>query len=144
MNKENIGYLMYLAFEVSKQSPDIKTQVGCILLNAENIEKEGPVDIAATGFNFLANTRVTIDDWYGDEKHKYVLHAEVAAVLSYKPQVEKNKPDVAFVTHSPCCHCARILVAFGIKEVFYSIEKGDGLELLKEFGIKTNKVALFT
>lgn len=128
---------MEKAIAVSKNSKDPHTKVGACIVNPDNKQ------IVATGFNDFPMH----DSGYSWEKepnslnnkHLYVVHAEVDAII-------KNSMDVKgcmlYVTLFPCNECAKIIAHSRIKEVIYfSDEKKDKLgteaskKILKKAGI---------
>jgi dCMP deaminase len=64
------------------------------------------------------------------------IHSEQNAVVKADGH-ERGK--IAFVTASPCVMCAKLLVQANVTHVFYRepYRKPDGLEVLKQGGVKT-------
>jgi len=100
-----------MAFTIARRSPDSNTQHGCIIVDKKN-------HIVATGFNgwppgapddIIPNTRE------GGHKYRYVIHAEVNAVLQ---ATQSDLSDCrAYITGLPCNECLKVLIAKGVKEL---------------------------
>jgi len=71
-----------------------------------------------------------------------VLHAEANCLSKIAKSNESSEGAIIFVTHSPCVECAKQMYVAGIKEVYYSeaYRDGRGIELLKKFGLKVEKM----
>ncbi|XP_071125335.1 deoxycytidylate deaminase-like [Mytilus edulis] len=133
-------YFMALAFLSAQRSKDPKTQVGACIVNKDN-------RIVGMGYNGMPND-CKDEDFPWDNKHLYVCHAELNAV------VNKIQADVKgcrmFVTLFPCNECAKIIIQSGIEEVIYyempDIQEGEKKQEKEEsrkaaqkmFGYKNN------
>ena len=77
-----------------------------------------------------------------DFAEKYEIHAEQNCI-SYAARngVNTEGCDI-YVTTAPCAQCAKLIIASGIKRVFYKevYKNSDGLNLLSDVGIETIKV----
>ena len=51
------------------------------------------------------------------------LHAEIKALLFSKETTLKKA--IVYVTHMPCCECAKALCEAGVRRVYYLFSKGD-------------------
>nr|VZH91128.1 unnamed protein product [Spirometra erinaceieuropaei] len=114
-------YFMSLAFLSAMRSKDPITQVGVCIINSEN-------KIVSVGYNGmpigLSDDEMPWTKGFDDplqNKHLYVCHAELNAVLN------KNSADVKnctlYSTLFPCNECAKVIIQSGIKEVVYFGEK---------------------
>jgi dCMP deaminase len=67
-----------------------------------------------------------------------VLHAEENAITKLARSTESGEGATAFITHSPCLSCAKLLYSSGIVEVYYAHEyrNTDGVDFLKRCKIK--------
>uniref|UniRef100_A0A0X3PXE5 dCMP deaminase n=1 Tax=Schistocephalus solidus TaxID=70667 RepID=A0A0X3PXE5_SCHSO len=110
-------YFMSLAFLSAMRSKDPITQVGVCIINSEK-------KIVAVGYNGmpvgLSDDEMPWTKGLDDplqNKHLYVCHAELNAVLN------KNSADVKnctlYSTLFPCNECAKVIIQCGIKEVVY-------------------------
>ncbi len=111
-------YYMGVAILASKRSKDPSTQVGaCIVSNDKRI--------LSVGYNGTPNAiKDECFNWgkQGDRlenKHAYVIHAEVNAMLNFKGNTNELKDAIMYVTLFPCNECAKFIVQSGIKKVIY-------------------------
>ncbi len=116
-----------LAFNIAEyRSQDLYVQVGCC-----GIKKDGTVVLGYNG----PPPSIEIDWSDRDERRKKVIHAEENVLNEIRPDELK----VFAVTHSPCCHCIRIIAKKLIKTVYFSEKRPDFKEMLvlaEEFGIR--------
>lgn len=54
-----------------------------------------------------------------ENKHAYVIHAKVNAILNFKGNTNELKDAIMYVTLFPCNECAKFIVQSGIKKVIY-------------------------
>ncbi|XP_044002488.1 deoxycytidylate deaminase isoform X2 [Aphidius gifuensis] len=113
-------YFMALVFLSAQRSKDPCTQVGACIVDNEK-------RIVAVGYNGMP--RGCDDDVFPwgksgtklENKHLYVCHAEVNAILN------KNSHDVKnctlYVGLFPCNECAKMIIQSGIKTVIYMSDK---------------------
>lgn len=103
---------MDLASQVAKRSKDPSTQVGCVIVSEEKV-------VVSTGYNGIP---AGVDD--KDErmqrpaKYLWTSHAEENAVAQAAKVGARLKNGTAYVTHPPCCRCARMLIQAGITTVY--------------------------
>jgi dCMP deaminase len=110
-------YFMGIADLSAQRSKDPKTQVGCCIINPETKR------ILSIGYNGLP--RGFDDDTFDwsetkREKHSFVIHAEVNAILNTDADLDNSS---VYVTMFPCSECAKLLVQAGISEIIYRDEK---------------------
>lgn len=116
-------YFMTTAFLAAQRSKDPHTQVGACVVNDHN-------RIVGIGYNGLPHgCSDDVFEWHSDatatdplaDKHLYVCHAEVNAVLN------KNCATVAgchlYVALFPCNECAKICIQSGIRRIVYLSDK---------------------
>ena len=137
-------YFMGVAMLASERSKDPSTQVGACIVDENN-------RILSTGYNgfpqgcsdeeFPWNR----DDSIGETKYKFVVHAELNAILNAggKSLVGSR----VFVTLFPCHECAKAIIQTGVKEVIYLSDKYDGTDsenaskrMLDAAGIKYTRI----
>ena len=132
-------YFMGVAVLASKRSKDPNTQVGAGIVDKNNI-------ILSTGYNGLpygcSDDEYTWERTGEDTKYKYVVHAELNAILNAQGKDLKNAR--IFVDLFPCNECAKAIIQCGIKEVIYLYDKyADSKEtiaskkMLSSAGVKT-------
>ena len=132
-------YFMGVAILASKRSKDPNTQVGACIVDKNNI-------ILSTGYNGLpygcSDVEYTWERTGEDTKYKYVVHAELNAILNAQGKDLKNAR--IFVDLFPCNECAKAIIQCGIKEVIYLYDKyADSKEtiaskkMLSSAGVKT-------
>lgn len=117
-------------------SKGVRAKVGCAIVTESGV--------VLTGYNGtpsgLDNNLEYIDNSTGELLTKPgVIHAELNAVLKAAKEGVSVKGSTVYVTHSPCEHCAGMLVNAGVKSVFYrQVYKSDaGVKVLVSAGIFT-------
>ena len=152
-NKFIVKIRMYarIAQELARASTCARVQVGAVLLKDWRI--------IATGWNGVASGRQHCKDVFkgiplwipeNNEKHRIFssneeLHAEQNIIgIAAKNGISTNDTTLV-ITTSPCSQCAKLLIAAGIKCVYY-IEEYDrdpnGIILLKNNKIEVEKINL--
>ena len=120
-------YFMSSAMLTSLRSKDPNTQVGCCIVNEDNI-------ILSQGYN---GTPVGWKDedfpWERDgenlnTKYPYVVHSEANAITHCVGQGMSLKGSRIYVTLFPCNECAKLIAQSGIKKVVYLSDKYKGTE----------------
>lgn len=135
-------YFMGVAILASKRSKDPNTQVGACIVDDNNI-------ILSTGYNGFpygcSDDIYTWDRTGADTKYKYVVHAELNAILNAHG---KNLSGAKiYVDLFPCNECAKAIIQSGIKEVVYLYDKYADSEgtvaskrMLKDAGVKLTQL----
>ena len=129
-------YFMGTAMLVSSRSSCNRLNVGCVLVSKD--EKR----MIAAGYNgFLPGAphipRVRDDHELG------TVHAEQNAVAYAAKQGVSVKDAIAYITHFPCIHCTKVLIAAGVSDIFYHDDyKNDPIvvELLNESHISIKQL----
>lgn len=114
MNEDNrISWEEYFAEMcklISKRSPCKRLQVGCVLVK-DNI-------ILSCGYNgFLRNA--PHESIVEDNHELSTVHAEQNSIANACRNGVNIMNATAYITHYPCIHCFKILVASGVKEIIY-------------------------
>ncbi len=115
-------FFMQVALSASMRSKDPNTQVGACIAGLDH-------RILSVGYN--GTPRGLNDDefpWDSSndpllDKHSYVIHAEVNAILNYRGSLQDMQGATVYVTLFPCNECAKLLVQSGIGEVVYLSDK---------------------
>ena len=112
-NSERISweqYFMSIAHLTSVRSACTRLHVGCVLVKDKRI--------ISSGYNgFLPNAphnSIVVDD------HEVAtVHAEQNTISDSAKRGVNVNGATAYVTHYPCIHCAKLLAASGISEIYY-------------------------
>ncbi|WP_277869740.1 deoxycytidylate deaminase [[Mycoplasma] phocidae] len=158
-NKDNIKweiYFMALAKLSAMRSKDPTTKVGACIVSPNNYVVSLGYNGMPTSFNNKTLNNDDIFPWNRPEKsqdvlnskYTYVVHAEANAIINANltnSKIESNSS--IFVTHSPCYHCAKLIVQSKISKVYYAIaykEESDDFKasekIFQAFGIECIKI----
>jgi dCMP deaminase len=103
-------YFSEFAKLTSKRSPCHRLQVGCVLVKENRV--------IATGYNgFLPDApheSIVIDN-----HEQATVHAEQNCIADCAKRGVNTQDSIAYVTHYPCINCYKILVASGVKKIYY-------------------------
>jgi dCMP deaminase len=108
------GYFMAMALLAATRSPCERLHVGCVLVST-GARGNRPI---ATGYNgFLSGLphRSCVRDGH----ELATVHAEQNAIADAAKRGVAVRGSHAYVTHYPCIHCCKILIAAGIGAVTY-------------------------
>ena len=111
-------YFMSVSYISSLRSKDNRTQVGACIVNKNH-------RIISTGYNGMPNNcDDSIMPWGLEEglenKHLYVVHAELNAILHGKNDLIGC---IIYTTLFPCNECAKAIIQSGIAEIVYLSDK---------------------
>lgn len=131
----NIMY-MKIAYEIASQSYCERRKVGAVIV------KDG--QIISDGYNGTPSGFDNCCEIDPDTTKPEVLHAEANALAKVGKSTNSSEGSTMYITLSPCYECAKLLIQFGINEVYYCEEYRDlkGVELLKTKGIKVEQIKL--
>lgn len=129
---------MCLAMAISKRSTcNVPNRsVGCIIVSSDNSRCLSlGYNGGAAGSSKECEYDGTLATKIGSSRCNCV-HAEMNALAKLNSNDSSKK--ICYLTLSPCPLCARLLVNANISEVIFKqrYEKGDGLDILIEAGIK--------
>ncbi|HZZ57831.1 MAG TPA: deaminase [Opitutaceae bacterium] len=131
-------YFMAMATLISTRSNCERLHVGCVLVTSGSRRNR----LVAAGYNgYLPGTPHVSRVRDGHEQA--TVHAEQNAVADAARRGISVEGCVAYLTHYPCLHCAKILAAAGITEVRFRLDyRNDPLvqTLLEEAGVKILKL----
>lgn len=103
--------LMKVAHDIAKNSPDLHTKVGCIIVTKSGSQTVG-------GFNrFPDGLPWTLDRAARPEKYKRTLHAEAIAIMHGLYLGYPLDGASLYSTQIPCATCALFIIEVGIKRV---------------------------
>lgn len=144
MKQKFVDYFMRVAEETAALSYAARLQVGCVIVKDRRILSIGYNGTPAgwdnccedklENFDPATNTR-----WHSTVTKDIVMHAESNALMKLCQSHESSKGATAFITHSPCIECAKLLFQAGISEVIYKHEyrSDEGILFLKKCGVNT-------
>ena len=111
-------YFMRVALLASKRSKDPNTQVGACIVDKNNV-------ILSTGYNGFpygcSDDEFPWDRDGDDTKYKYVVHAELNAILNSRGKSLTGAK--LYVDLFPCNECAKAIIQSGVGEVVYLYDK---------------------
>lgn len=129
-------YGLVMAYAASRRSEDPNTRVGCVIEDAAG-------RLIAHGYNgFKAGFDYQSSGLPWEEKNDLAIHAEDNALSLI---TRNDNPTIAYVTHSPCGGCARLLAGYGIKKVYYLHEypKCDKYKkVFEHYGVEYEQIPL--
>ena len=124
---------MNLAIVASSRSEDKFRKVGAVAMG-----KEG--EIIECCYNGLPNKFKVWDGFWEDReaRRKYMIHAEQNLVS----RTIKGEVESAYITTMPCSSCMMLLIAHGIKNVFYKepYPASDAEEFSRVFNINLQQI----
>jgi dCMP deaminase len=123
---------MTIARSVAERSYDPRLKVGAIVVSDDNTR------LLSLGYNGNYKGGPNTPDT-SEPGQSGFIHAEVNALV--KCDYNYNRKKIMYLTHSPCMHCAKLIVNANIAEVFYDEEYRDisGLTILRTCGITVNR-----
>ena len=104
------SYFSELAQLIAKRSPCERLHVGCVLVKENRV--------IATGYNGFLPGSPHVSIMY-DNHEQATVHAEQNAIADCAKRGVATKGAIAYVTHCPCINCYKILVASGIRYIYY-------------------------
>lgn len=128
-------YFMEIANIASKRATCPRKSVGAVLVKDKRI--------IATGYNGSAPGHehcIDIGCLMVDGHCIRTIHAEENAIVFCARAGIPTDNSILYITSSPCAHCAKVIIAAGIKEVVYG-EEYWASEHAKEF-LKMSKIIL--
>jgi dCMP deaminase len=139
MKQKWVRMYLDIALRISKESYAERLKVGAVFVSKEGVMSIGINGLPA-GHSNICETKLedgslkTLD---------CVSHAEENLFGKLMRQGVSTKDGSIFLTHSPCIHCAKIMVNASIQEVYYinQYRITDGIDWLKTNGIHVEQVA---
>ena len=137
-------YFMGVALLAAKRSKDPNTQVGACIVNKNK-------RILSTGYNGFpygcSDDTFSWDRDGSDTKYKYVVHAELNAILNAGGKDLSGSR--LYVDLFPCNECAKAIIQSGIAEIVYLYDKYADTEetiaskkMLNAAGVRTTQLNL--
>ena len=103
-------YFKQIVLVTKNRSPCERLQVGCLLVRDNRIISQG-----YNGFLPGAPHESIVRD----NHEMATVHAEQNAIADCAKRGVSCNESIAYITHYPCIHCCRLLLASGIKEIKY-------------------------
>ena len=103
-------YFAEICLVTAKRSPCHRLQVGCLLVKNNRIISQG-----YNGFLPGAEHKSVIRD----NHEQATVHAEQNAITDCAKRGVSCNEAIAYITHYPCIICCRLLLAAGIKKIYY-------------------------
>ena len=116
-------YFKQIVLVTKNRSPCERLQVGCLLVRDNRIISQG-----YNGFLPGAPHESIVRD----NHEMATVHAEQNAISDCAKRGVSCNESIAYITHYPCIHCCRLLLASGIKEIKY-IDDYKNDELVEKF-----------
>ena len=127
-------YFTKIVSVTSERSPCLRLRVGCLLVRDNRIISQG-----YNGFLPGCPHQSIIRD----NHEMATVHAEQNAIADCAKRGVSCENCTAYITHYPCIHCARLLLASGIKEIKYINDyKNDELVEIFTNQLKINIIKL--
>tara|TARA_B100000900_G_C20587248_1_gene720107 strand:+ start:1337 stop:1771 length:435 start_codon:yes stop_codon:yes gene_type:complete len=116
-------YFTDIVWLTKDRSPCHRLQVGCLLVKDNRIISQG-----YNGFLPGAEHKSIVRN----NHEQAIVHAEQNAIVDCAKRGVSCKGSDAYVTHYPCIICCRLLLASGVKNIYY-IDDYKNDELVKTF-----------
>ena len=122
------------AQRVSELSYGKRLQVGAVIVKDDTVISYGYNGMPAGWDNNCEETKADGTLVTRTE----VLHAESNAISKLAKSSNSGLGADLFVTHSPCIHCAKLILQSGIRHVYYGLQYRDdhGVRFLKQSGVE--------
>ena len=127
-------YFSEIVRVTSKRSTCSRLKVGCLLVKENRIISQG-----YNGFLPGCPHKSIVRD----NHEKATIHAEQNAITDCAKRGVSCYDSIAYITHYPCLNCCKLLLASGIKEIYYINDyKNDSLveEFTKQCHVNITKL----
>lgn len=114
------SYFLNLAEIVATRSTCDRLHVGCVLVKNNRI--------ISTGYNGSPSGEPHCDDvghLMIDNHCVRTVHAEANAITQCAIHGVSTNKSIAYLTHTPCFNCAKLLISSGIRTVFIKNKYGE-------------------
>lgn len=110
LHKEDIFYLD-MCEHIRTRSKDPRTKVGAVIVSPDGRE-------LSTGYNgFPPAFPDSEENWMSENKHKFVIHAELNALLNCP---FKTAGCTLYCSHHPCPECVKSALSAGINSFIFT------------------------
>ena len=104
-------YFISVCLLISKRSSCGRLQVGCVLTKDNRI--------VATGYNGHL-PGAPHDTFVRDGHEQMTIHAESNAISDAAKRGVSLDSCTAYITHTPCINCTKMMIASGIKHIIFA------------------------
>jgi len=138
-------YFANVCKETAKLSSCISKQIGAVIVRDNRI--------ISVGYNGVASGQIHCNDIFNttnrkahhEWSQKNEIHAEQNAICFCAKSGLSTDGATIFITVRPCNACAKLIIASGIKEVYYlesydKYSEDNGLELLTKNFIRVSRI----
>lgn len=125
-------YFMELAHVVAKRSTCNRRSVGAVIVRDKRILTTG-YNGSPPGLPHCTDVGCLMLDGHCVR----AIHAEQNAIIQAAQYGIDLRGSTCYVTSSPCVHCAKMLIAVGVKRIVYgdSYTEQIGLDMAREAGV---------
>jgi len=115
-----------LASHIATWSKDLSTHVGCVVAGPDH-------EIISTGYNGIPRgVKDRPSRMERPAKYLWTSHAEENAIAHAARIGVSVRGATAYVTHHPCCRCARALIQAGISRIVYPVSASGTVGIASE------------
>lgn len=112
MSKNKLKQFMKIANSIAELSKDPSRKVGAIIL-----ERDSYIQLSAGYNGFPRKFKETKHRWKKENKHDYVIHAELNAIIHAARTNSNIVNSIMITTRFPCNNCALSIIQAGITTV---------------------------
>jgi len=144
MNDRMKNFYMGIAEECAKMSRAVRLQVGCVIVQNNNIISFSWNGMPSGWDNNCEYEHYTLGNSNDFElkTRPEVIHAESNAISKLARSSESGDGATMFITHSPCLDCAKLIYQSGITKVYYGQQyrSEDGVDFLSKCKIEIEQI----
>lgn len=115
--------LFALCEHIAAWSKDPSTKVGALVVDGK--------EILGLGYNGFPRGVDDLAERYADRPTKYsmIVHSEANALISASAHGRERLRDCAlYTTKTPCSECAKLIIQFGLRDVFVRQPDGESAQ----------------
>ena len=130
------------AHRAAEMSYAKRLQVGAVIVKDDTVISYGYNGMPAGWDNNCEEWVEDGDLGSGWKTRPEVLHAESNAISKLAKSHNSGLDADLFITHSPCIHCAKLILQSGIGRVYFGTHYRDdsGIRFLKQSGVEVIKL----
>lgn len=131
-------YFLAMAKLAATRATCPRASVGCVLVRDKHVLTTG-YNGASAGLDSCLDVGCMVVDGHCLRS----VHAEANAIIQAALHGVTTAGCTAYVTHTPCVHCSKMLINAGVWRVVYSNEYlSAGVEFFKSAGVKLERIGL--